>query len=59
MNLLPSKRIWTMPLTLGMFTLSGLLTALLGSGYWYWIAWGFMTVPLLVVAWFVLTRHRA
>jgi|GEM_PF-2057261 len=43
------KKIWGAPAYLGMITLFGLLSALLGTGYWYPIAWAAMTLPLGVI----------
>jgi hypothetical protein len=42
------KKVWCAPLTLGTITLFGLLAALLGAGYWYWIAWAAMLIPVIV-----------
>ena len=43
------RKVWGTPLLLGAVTFFGLMTALLGTGYWYWIAWMTMIVPLAVV----------
>ena len=43
------KRVWRIPLVLGVITLFGLLSALLGTGFWYWLAWASMALPLTVI----------
>lgn len=43
------KKVWAMPLLLAVLTLFGLLAALLGVGYWYFIAWIAISIPLLVI----------
>jgi hypothetical protein len=49
MSYLKFKRVWGMPLLLAALTLSGLLIALLGTGYWSAIAWAAISTPLLVI----------
>lgn len=44
------KKVWRIPVILGALTLFGLLAALLGTGYWYWLAWAAITLPLLIIA---------
>jgi len=43
------KKVWKAPVLLAGVTLFGLLSALLGTGIWYWLAWVAMLVPLLVM----------
>lgn len=43
------KKIWSIPTYLGAITLFGLLAALLGTGFWYPLAWAAMTLPLAVI----------
>ena len=43
------KKVWGIPVLLAAGTLFGLLSALLGSGYWYWLSWTAMIVPLFVI----------
>jgi hypothetical protein len=43
------KQIWHMPFYLGIITLFGLLSALLGTGIWYPVAWAAMVLPLAVI----------
>lgn len=33
------KRIWAIPIIVGLLILFGLLTALLGIGVWHWMSW--------------------
>ena len=43
------RRIWKMPIILGASVLFGLLSALLGTGYWYFLSWAAMAAPLVVI----------
>ncbi|MEN0054535.1 MAG: hypothetical protein AAGC65_12760 [Mucilaginibacter sp.] len=49
MKVQPSRKIWGIPVLLGLITLFGLLSALLGTGVWWVLAWGAMVIPLIVV----------
>ncbi len=49
MNYPHVKKIWGLPLLLAALTLFGLLSALLGTGIWYWVAWHSISVPLIVI----------
>lgn len=51
MNKQHFKKVWRMPLILGATILFGLLSALLGTGYWYGLSWAAMTVPLVIMIW--------
>lgn len=50
------EKTWVMPLLLNGFSLFGLLTALLGTGYWYWLAWGTLLFPLLIIVTKIIKR---
>ncbi len=52
MNYLNFKKVWRAPLLLGILTLFGLLSALLGTGYWYGLSWAAMLIPLAVIVYF-------
>ncbi len=43
------KKIWRIPVLLSALILFGLLAALLGTGFWYWLSWAAMLVPLFVI----------
>lgn len=40
-------KVWSAPITLGLLTCFGLLSALLGVGIWHWLAWIALSIPLL------------
>jgi hypothetical protein len=43
--------VFGMPLLLGLATMAGLLSALLGQGLWHVLSWILLGVPIAVVAW--------
>lgn len=45
------KKVWGIPVLLGLLTLAGLLSALLGTGVWYPVSWGMMLIPLAIILW--------
>lgn len=45
------KKVWEAPALLGVITLFGLLSALLGTGLWSVLAWAAMIAPLVIIAW--------
>lgn len=47
------KKIWRIPFWLGILTLFGLLIAILGTGFWYGIAWVAVSLPLLVIVYYI------
>jgi hypothetical protein len=49
------RRVFGMPLLLGLATVAGLLSALLGQGVWHVLSWILLSLPIAVVAWH-LTR---
>jgi len=55
-NLLKST--WGLPPVLGILTLFGLLTALLGSSDWYLLSWISMVIPLGAIVWAVGRSRR-
>ena len=53
-----TRRIWSIPIGLGVVTLAGLLSALLGESLiWKAIAWAALALPLGVTMWFCLRRR--
>ena len=52
------KKVWGVPFILGAITLFGLLAALLGTGYWYGMAWASMSLPVLVIIWKIIQQNR-
>lgn len=47
---LPFLRVWGWPLLLGLLTMFGLLSALLGeAGLWWALSWTALSLPLLVI----------
>lgn len=55
----PARRMWTIPVVLGVLTATGLLSALvsdLWGDVWSWFALG---LPVLVMAWYGLRRPAA
>ncbi len=52
-------QIWLAPLLLAVFTVFGLLSALLGVGVWHWLAWSALVLPLAVVAWYLRPRDKS
>lgn len=43
------RKIWAIPTLLAMITLAGLLTALLGPGFWKVISWVLLAIPLAII----------
>lgn len=39
-------RLWGMPIILGLLTLVGLVSAILGVGFWHYVSWLTLSVPL-------------
>lgn len=54
-----NKNVWRMPFLLGALTLFGLLSALLGTGIWYWLAWAAMSIPVMIMVWKILSQKNA
>ena len=50
------SKVWRIPLLLGAVTLFGLLAALLGTGYWYYLSWLSMATPLLLLLYHIVKR---
>jgi len=51
-------RLWGAPLLLALLSAGGLLSALLGDGFWDWLSVVLLGVPLLACAWYGLRRKN-
>ncbi|AZY49363.1 hypothetical protein [Bordetella avium] len=51
--------VWRAPLYLGLLTLFGLLSALLGTGIWHWASWIALSWLLLVMGWHWLRQPQS
>jgi len=47
------RKVWGAPLLLAALTVFGLLSALLGTGVWHWLAWIAIGIPVMVLAWYL------
>ncbi|MVM41247.1 hypothetical protein GO730_32100 [Spirosoma sp. HMF3257] len=45
---------WTIPILLGISSLAGLLSALVGDGSWDALSWLTLSIPLIVIGRFVI-----
>ena len=48
--------LWRVPIVLGVLTLVGLLSGLMGDGAWDAVSWIGLGVPTLIGTWFALRR---
>lgn len=48
--------LWRVPIFLGLLTLVGLLSGLMGDGAWDAVSWIGLGVPTLIGTWFALRR---
>jgi len=46
--------VWTLPIAVGFISVIGLLAALIGDDVWDGLSWFCLTVPLVVISWYVL-----
>lgn len=51
---LGGSQIWGMPVLLGVISLVGLLSALLGDGVWDGVSWLALGLPNGIIAWYVI-----
>jgi hypothetical protein len=51
-----ARKLWGMPILLGLVSIFALAAGLLGDGVWDWIAALSLAVPLLAGAWHALKR---
>lgn len=55
----PSVAVWPWPIALGLLTIFGLLSALLGQhGIWLVLSWAALSIPLIVTVAYVLRAWR-
>ena len=47
-----ARQIWRAPILLGLVTIVGLLSALLGDGVWDLVSVAALAVPVLVILWY-------
>ena len=47
-------KIWSIPIILGLLTIAGLLTALIGAEVWHFVSWALLAIPLIVMIKFLL-----
>jgi hypothetical protein len=52
----PFIRLWGWPVLLGVLTLIGLISALLGDGWWDAVSALTLGIPVVVAVWFSLRR---
>lgn len=59
MNRAPSSlaRTFAAPLAIGLVSLVGLVSALMGDGLADWISWAGLAIPLAVIVWARATRR--
>jgi hypothetical protein len=50
--------VWRAPTLLVVFTVFGLLAALLGTGPWHWASWLAMAIPLAVIVYCVTRADK-
>jgi hypothetical protein len=50
--------IYRSPFWLGVVIAAGLASALLGDGWWDYLSWTFLVIPILLFVYFVVTRTR-
>ena len=53
----PFLRLWGWPIALGLLTVVGLVSALLGDGWWDAVSAWTLGVPVVVGLWFSLRRR--
>ena len=44
------NQVWTIPVWLGIVTLFGIASAILGDGVWDWGCWAALALPLGIIA---------
>lgn len=47
-----AQQIWLAPIVLGLITIVGLMSALLGDGVWDWLSVVALAIPVLVIVWY-------
>lgn len=57
-QVLSGRQIWSMPVLTAVITAVGLLTALLGDGWWDIVSWSALGLPLGLLAWCLIRPGR-
>lgn len=52
-------KIWGMPLLLGLMSIAGLITALVGDDVWDVFSWLTLGIPLVIIGWFLIKKQPA
>lgn len=50
-------KIWGMPLLLGLMSIAGLITALVGDDVWDVFSWLTLGIPLVIIGWFLIKKQ--
>jgi hypothetical protein len=48
--------LWRVPILLGLFSVAGLLSALIGDGVWDALSWAALGIPTAIGIWYALRR---
>jgi len=52
-------RQWSWPIALGLLSILGLLSALIGEGgLWWWLSWAALGTPIVTIAWHMARADR-
>lgn len=51
---IPVRRLYSIPSALAILSGGGLISALLADGFWDWVSWVALSIPAVVIIWFVL-----
>lgn len=51
---IPVRRLYSIPSTLAVLSSIGLISALLADGFWDGVSWVALSIPAVVIIWFVL-----
>lgn len=52
------KRVWSIPIAIGIVTAVGLIAALLGDGLWDTLSAVALGIPVAIGAWYGLTKRQ-
>lgn len=45
------RQIWGFPISIGIMTIIGLISSLVGKGIWLWVSWIALTLPIVIAVW--------
>ena len=54
---LSARQIWGMPVMLGILSVIGLVSGLLGDGGWDVLSWVALSLPIVVIVWYIRRPH--